>query len=98
MIRRKQGKAEITSLNLKKVFKEGDFSQGETFKVEISFAYQLDHCEGRFGLLLIFKDNCPIVNLESGLVLWLCKGCLEGKVGVNHNSNTNTGRIKYIFW
>ena len=81
LIRRNQGKTKVTSLDLRKVFKEGDFSQCEVLQNgDIVYIPAITIAKiSRFAshLSQIIR---PLVDLETGVVLWPdAKDVLSGK-------------------
>jgi polysaccharide export outer membrane protein len=81
LIRREQGKPQVASLDLKKVFKEGDFSQnialqsGDIVYLPAVFIADVSWFFGHLSSIL-----SPIMSLESGIVLWpQVKDALKGK-------------------
>lgn len=71
LIRRKGGKSEIASLDMKKAFKSGDLSNDMVLRSgDIVYlpAVTIANVSWYFGHLS--KILSPIVNLESGIVLW----------------------------
>lgn len=81
LIRREQGKPQVASLDLKKVFKEGDFSQnivlrsGDIVYLPAVFIADMSWFFGHLSSILN-----PIMSLESGIVLWpQVKDAIKGK-------------------
>ncbi|MBI5403779.1 MAG: polysaccharide biosynthesis/export family protein [Ignavibacteriae bacterium] len=83
LIRRQDGKAEVTALDLKKVLKGDDLSQdkilrsGDIVYLPSVMIADVSWFMGHLGQIL-----SPIVSLESGMVLWpQVKNVLRGKDG-----------------
>lgn len=81
LIRRNQGKPQVASLDLKKVFNDGDFSQnialqnGDVVYLPATVIADVSRFFSYLSQIL-----SPIVNLESGIVLWpQVKDVLKGK-------------------
>ncbi len=81
LIRRKQDKQVVTSLNLKKTFKEGDISQNWTLQNgDIIYVPAVTIADVSRFFSRISQIIGPFVNLESGIVLWpSAKDVLTGK-------------------
>lgn len=81
LIRKKKGKPEMVSLNLKKAYKEGDLSSNVTLKSgDIVYLPAVALADTSWFFSHLSKILSPIVSLESGIVLWpQVTDVLEGK-------------------
>lgn len=81
LIRRKQDKPNIVSLDLKKAFKEGDLSQNMVLQSgDIVYLPAVTIANVSWYFNHLSKILSPIVNLESGIVLWpQAESVLQGK-------------------
>ena len=84
LIRRKQGKAEVVSLNLEQTYKEGDLSHNRMLQGgDIVYVPAMTIANVSRYFVHLSKILSPIVNLESGIVLWpQASGVLRGEEGV----------------
>lgn len=84
LIRRKQGKAEVASLNLEQTYKEGDLSHNRMLQGgDIVYVPAMTIANVSRYFVHLTKILSPIVNLESGIVLWpQASGVLRGEEGV----------------
>ncbi len=83
LIRKGQGKPEVTSLDLKKVLKKGDFSQNKFLHGgDIVYLPAVAIADVSWYFAHLSKILSPIVNLESGIVLWpQAADVLRGEAG-----------------
>src|SRR3989337_4229325 len=81
LIRRGQGRPEVTSLNLKKVFKGGDVSQNLLLQNgDIAYLPAVTIANISRYFSHISQILAPFVSFESGVVLWpMVKDVLQGK-------------------
>ncbi len=81
LIRRGQDKPEVTSLNLKKLFKEGDLSQNRILQNgDIIYLPAVAIADVSWFFSHLSKILAPIVSLGSGVVVWdSAIGVLQGK-------------------
>ena len=84
LIRRGQGRPEVTSLNLKKVFKGGDVSQNLILQNgDIAYLPAVTIANVSRYFSHISQILSPFVNFESGVVLWpIAKDVLQGGDGI----------------
>lgn len=94
LIRRQNGKAEISALDLKKVLKGDDLSQdkslhnGDIVYLPSVMIADISWFMGQLGQII-----SPIVNLESGIVLWpQVRNVLSGKEGTTTGLAITTGK------
>lgn len=71
LVRRGHGKPEVSSLNLKKAFKEGDLTENKMLKSgDIVYLPAVAIADVSYYFVQLSKILSPIINLESGIVLW----------------------------